>query len=54
MIAVMVMFPAEILEYVAGFSDYPNLAAWVQRMRARPGFIRAEAKGDRLNPSAWI
>lgn len=50
----MMVFPIEGLESGLGTDRYPNTKAWLERMRARPAYKRAEAKGGRVNLKMFI
>lgn len=51
---VMMIFPLEGVESGLGFDRYPNSKAWLERMRARPAYKRAEAKGGRPNLRMFV
>lgn len=42
---IMILFPLGGVEATIGYSDIPNIKAWLERVRARPAYIRALAKG---------
>ncbi|KAK4698996.1 glutathione S-transferase, partial [Phenoliferia sp. Uapishka_3] len=50
----MVILPVEYIEAFAGLQEYPNIAAWLERMRKRPAFLRAEEKGDKVDPRVFV
>ena len=42
---IMLSFPLEASKTMGGLTDYPNLSAFVDRMHARPAYLRALDKG---------
>jgi glutathione S-transferase len=50
----MMIFPVEGLESGLGYDNYPNIQKWVDLVKARPAYQRAEAKGGPTNLKAFI
>lgn len=42
---IMMSYPCEGLESALGFGNFPNIAAWVARIKALPSWERAMEKG---------
>ena len=50
----MMIFPIEGLESGLSYDKFPHVQAWVERVKARPAYQRAEAKGGPTDLGAFV
>lgn len=48
------IFPIEGLEATGELDNHPNIKSWLERMRSRDGYKKAEEKGGKVNLKAFI